>query len=67
MKYDLTPSEYYLCRNMKQFRGKRFSSNEEAISIEEQHFPQLLDNDYKDGIKLLQDHFGIIVSKLKKN
>ena len=53
---DLAPSDYYLFRNLKQFlRGKRFSSNEEAIAAVEQYFAELPENHYRDGIKLLED------------
>jgi len=56
---DLAPSDYYLFRNLKQFvRGKRFSSNEEAISVVEQYFAELPENHYRDGINLLQDHWN---------
>ena len=47
---DLAPSDYYLFRNLKQFlRGKRFSSNEEAIAAVEQYFAELPENHYRDG------------------
>ena len=53
------PSDYYLFRNLKQFlRGKRFSSNEEAIAAVEQYFAELPENHYRDGIKLLEDRWN---------
>ena len=56
---DLAPSDYYLFRNLKQFlRGKRFSSNEEAIAAVEQYFAELPENHYRDGIKLLEDRWN---------
>ena len=59
MKNHLAPSDYYLFRNLKQFlRGKRFSSNEEAIAAVEQYFAELPENHYRDGIKLLEDRWN---------
>ena len=54
---DLASSDYYLFRNLKQFlRGKRFSSNEEAITAVDGYFAELPESHYSDGIKLLEDH-----------
>ena len=56
---DLAPSDYYLFRNLKQFlRGKRFSSNEEAITAVDGYFAELPESHYRDGIKLLEDHWN---------
>ncbi|XP_069968062.1 uncharacterized protein [Bactrocera oleae] len=53
---DLATSDYYLFRNLKQFlRGKRFSSNEEAIAAVDRYFAELPEIHYSDGIKLLED------------
>ncbi len=53
----MSPSDYYLFRNLKQLlRGKRFSSNEEAITAVYGYFAELPESHYKDGIKLLEDH-----------
>lgn len=56
---DLAPSDYFLFRNLKQFlRGKRFSSNEEAIATVQQYFESLPETYYRDGIKLLEKHWN---------
>lgn len=47
---DLAPSEFV--------RGKRFSSNEQPISVVKQYFLKLSKNHYRDDKKLLQDHFN---------
>ena len=54
---DVALSDYQLFRDLKQFlRGKRFSSNEEAITAVDGYFAELLESNYRDGIKLLEDH-----------
>ena len=54
---DLAPRDYYLFRNQKQlFRGKRFSTNEEAITAVDGYFAELPESYYTDGIKLLEDY-----------
>ena len=56
---DLAPSDYYLFRNLKQFfRGKRFSSNEAAITAVDKYFAELPKSHYRDGIKILGNHWN---------
>ena len=55
--YLAAPSDYYLFRNLKRFpSGKLFSSNEEAITAVAGYYAELPESDYRDGIKLLEDH-----------
>ena len=52
-------SDYYLFRNLKQFlRGKRFSSNEEAITAVDGYFTELPESHYRNGIQLLDDNWN---------
>ena len=55
----LALSDYHLFRNLKRYlRGKRFSSNEEAITAIDGYFAELPESHYRDGIKLLEDHWN---------
>ena len=58
---DLATSDYYFIRKLKQFlRGKRFSYDE-AITAIDGYFAELPKSHYRDGIKLLEDHWNTCI------
>lgn len=62
---DLAPSDFYLFRNLKQFlRGKRFSSNAEAIAAVNQYFADLPETHFRHGIELLEKNWTKCVELL---
>lgn len=51
---DLAPSDFYLFPNLKKFlAGKRFTSNEDAITVVNHYFEGLEENYFNQGIELL--------------
>jgi uncharacterized protein YifE (UPF0438 family) len=69
----LAPSDFYLFPKLKLFlAGQRFSSNQEAITAEEEYFADLTKNHYRDGVMALEHRWnkyinlkGDYVEKLK--
>lgn len=62
---DLAPSDFHLFPNLKRFlRGKRFSSNEEAIATVNNYFDGLPENHFRDGINKLADRWNKCIELL---
>lgn len=55
---DLAPSDFHLFPNLKKYlRGKRFSSNDEAIACVNEYFEGLPEKHFRDGINKLENRW----------
>jgi histone-lysine N-methyltransferase SETMAR len=59
----LAPSDFSLFPKLKLFlAGKRFSSNQEAITAVERYFADVTKNHYRDGIMALEHRWNKCIS-----